>query len=77
MNYIDSAKESMGNFLRTDGWTEEIILQAAAETGFVIETREATHGQSSDEYFSVWRTCGRDKTVFWNRARELMQEATA
>lgn len=64
----------MTNVSISDGWTREIITQAATETGALVRTGEPTRGQNPSESFSIWSLDNKDKNAFWDCARRLIDE---
>ena len=74
---VDGEWEAIGNYFLSEGWTPEIVAQAAQDTGFTIEARKPTLGGDPDEKLSIWRM-GRqgDLRAFWDQAKELRAEAS-
>ena len=50
---VDSGWETMGNYSLSEGWTPEIVAQAAQDTGFAIEARKSILGHRSSEWLSI------------------------
>lgn len=71
---IDPGEKHLSNEPRIKGWTEEIVRQAALETGFNVYTGPTTHGNSPARFVGIWTNDERDHTPFWLRARELIEE---
>ena len=63
----------IGNYAKSDGWTEAIVQQAAKETGLNIYVGKTTHDNSSDDYVGLWRQDKRDLGPFFDKAKELRE----
>ena len=74
---IDSEWEAIGNFSLAEGWTPELVAQAAQDTGLTIEARKSILGYRSSEWLSIWRQGNQDDLeAFWDRAEKLRAEAS-
>ena len=74
---VNGVWETIGNYSLSDGWTPEIVAQAAQDTGFTIEARKSILGYRSSEWLSIWRQGNQgDLEAFWDRAEKLRAEAS-
>lgn len=72
---IDPDAKSIGNYLRANGWTQEIVEQAASETGLNVYVGPTTFSNDPDEWLGIWRKDERNLDPFWKRVRELIEQA--
>ena len=72
---VDPNEKNIGNYSIADGWTPEVVAQAASETGLNVYVGPVTANHDLEIWLGLWRKDERELTPFWDRAEELIAQA--